>query len=96
MKKKPLKGSRPLTDEYRKVKATVKRRDKNTCQLCGFKGRSLEVHHIVKYSSSVLRREDPDNLILLCKNKCHKMVTGREENFAPILHEIVQSKKKKK
>jgi 5-methylcytosine-specific restriction endonuclease McrA len=92
---KKRKGMRPVSDDYKKIKDKVKRRDKNTCQLCGYKGRNLEVHHILRYSDSILCREDIDNLILLCKNKCHKMVTGHEHRFAPLLSEIVQSKKKK-
>jgi 5-methylcytosine-specific restriction endonuclease McrA len=40
-------------------------RDKFTCQICGNKG--LEIHHKDKWQEN----NDPDNLILLCKD-CHK------------------------
>jgi 5-methylcytosine-specific restriction endonuclease McrA len=93
MKRK--KNTRPVSDEYRKVKATVKRRDGNKCVLCNYKGRRIEIHHLIRYSDSVLQREDPDNLCCLCIS-CHKSITGKEDRYATILREIIQHNKKKK
>lgn len=81
--------------EYKLLKAKVRRRDKYRCQLCGDKKR-LEVHHLYRYADNVASREsDIDLLICLCSS-CHKMVTGRESFYSPLLHEIIMDKKKKK
>lgn len=80
------------TKRFRKI---VKLRDKNTCQLCSYRGRKIEVHHVIKHSSSILLRTDPENGICLCKS-CHKSISGREEFYAPLFNEIIQSKNKRK
>lgn len=81
--------------EYKKMRAQVRKRDKNKCQLCGSKKRfSLQVHHIQRFSDNIAGRYDPDNGILLCKD-CHKMVTGREHFYAPLFCEIIAHNKKK-
>jgi 5-methylcytosine-specific restriction endonuclease McrA len=84
---------REESEEYKKIKKKVRRRDKNCCVLCDFKGKKNQVHHIVKYSSSIILRENEKNLCLLCPAH-HKMTFGREEHFAPLLNEIVMSKYK--
>lgn len=82
---------RDYSKDYKKIRAEVKRRDKNKCILCGSKKR-IEVHHIIPYSISILNREEKSNLCCLCK-ECHKMVTKNEHRFIPLLLEIITQKK---
>jgi len=79
-------SKRNYDDQYREFLASVKKRDKNKCQLCGSKYR-IEVHHILKWSSFPSVRYDPANGICLCK-KCHKDVTRKENYYAVLLSEI--------
>jgi len=79
--------------EYKKMRAIVRKRDRYKCQLCDSK-KKLQVHHINRYSDSILERYDPSNGITLCFC-CHKKVTGRESFYAPLFHEIIIHNKKK-
>lgn len=54
------------------VKDTFKR-DSFSCCLCSQIGGELNAHHIELWSETPELREDPDNLITLCKS-CHYMV----------------------
>lgn len=81
---------RPESAEFRKIKAEIRRRDKNTCQLCNKKcyAKNSHVHHIQTYSDNVYLRDQKTNLIVLCK-VCHQTkVTGSE-----IYYSVLFSKK---
>lgn len=60
------------TNAPKEVIERVRKRDKNTCQMCGKgkegNGRNMDVHHIVPYLDSKDNAEE--NLICLCKS-CH-------------------------
>lgn len=55
----------PKVPKRKRNRMAIFERDKFTCQICGNKG--LEIHHKDKWQEN----NDPDNLILLCKD-CHK------------------------
>ena len=57
--------------EYSSRREAVLHRDNYTCQCCGRKHVSLEVHHII--FKSMGGTDDEHNLITLCE-KCHKLV----------------------
>ena len=78
-------GKRIRSDEYEKQREwsnAVKKRDKYTCQECGFKYGSkdspLNAHHIVRWADSVELRYELDNGITLCK-RCHYKVHGLKD-----------------
>lgn len=73
------------------VRAEVIRRDKGKCQFPGCKRRGREIHHILKYSTHALYRNEPRNLILLC-HKCHKLVTKKEIYYMQMFLDIVRQK----
>lgn len=50
------------------------------CQATGVK---LEVHHIIKWSSQRIVRQNRRNLISLCKD-CHKSIKNKEERYVHI------------
>ena len=56
----------------------ILKRDNFTCQLCGSRGKSLQVDHIKGWSNYPELRFDPNNCRTLCIN-CHYFVTfGRK------------------
>lgn len=67
--------------EWKAAVYAVKKRDNNTCQICGKvktakDGQSFDIHHIVPFSYVPLRSE-PSNLIYFCE-PCHYWVHGLE------------------
>jgi len=66
-----------------------------TCALCGQRGGNLEAHHIVKWASWPKGRYLLSNAACLCK-QCHKIVTGREEDYEDYFRKIVREKLKEK
>jgi hypothetical protein len=60
---------------WRKAARIVKRRDKNTCQRCGTKGKT-DIHHITSFENKELRTT-VSNLILLCE-PCHYWVHSKK------------------
>lgn len=58
--------------EWRQAQRLVRKRDNNTCQLCGVTakqlGKNMDVHHIIPFRIS--QNHSPDNLICLCPS-CH-------------------------
>lgn len=65
------------TEEYKKMRESVRKRDNYKCQCCGYDGtmddfRILEVHHIYGYKNHKDYRNEESNCILLC-NECHKL-----------------------
>ena len=51
--------------------------------MCGASGVKLECHHVVKWSSSQVVRQNRRNLISLCKD-CHRSIRNKEERYASI------------
>lgn len=58
-------------------------RDSYECQMCGSSGVKLECHHVIKWSSSQVVRQNRRNLISLCKD-CHRSIRNKEERYAAI------------
>ena len=82
--------------QYKKVRIKVFTRDKWTCQFPGCNNTgSLESHHIKKWSKYPLLRLSEYNIITLC-GKCHRKITGYEEQYEPMLHGIIRKKYKNK
>jgi len=58
-------------DDWDKIRYLIYYRDRFTCQGCGIKGISLDVHHIVPFLQSF--DNSLHNLITLCR-KCHMKI----------------------
>ena len=56
--------------KYSNWRTKVFKRDDYTCQKCFQRGKILNAHHILNYSSNKKLRIDENNGITLCKN-CH-------------------------
>ena len=63
------------TNRWKKIRAYIRARDNNVCQLClrnypgtirPFETEGLEVHHITKIEEDESKAYDEDNLITLC------------------------------
>lgn len=93
-KKVWARGSRFYTDpQYEVWRKAVRERDNYTCQKCGFKPTkgariALVCHHIRRWADQPTLRFVVSNGILLCR-KCHAVVTGNEDAYAPYLMRIV-------
>ena len=75
---------------YAKFKKEVKSRDGRKCQWPGCETtKTLEVHHIRKWSDFPAFRFDVSNGITLCK-KCHKRVTGNEEIYSEFFIKLLE------
>lgn len=81
----------PIYKEWRRL---VYRRDKHCCQMpkgkksCG-KKRSLQAHHIKKWSTASALRYDTRNGITLCWD-CHNSIKNREHLYESLFMEIVR------
>ena len=51
--------------------------------MCGSTGVKLECHHVIKWSSSRVVRQNRRNLISLCKD-CHRSIRNKEERYVSI------------
>ena len=71
-----------LTNLNKKTKA----RDLFTCRLCGKRETALYAHHIEKFSDATEKRDDPMNLITLCK-PCH-LAAHNHDTRGPVSPEI--------
>lgn len=60
------------SEEYKKWRLDIYRRDYWTCQRCGIKGRFIVAHHILPVFEYPHLIFDIDNGLTLCKN-CHKL-----------------------
>ena len=83
-KKKKKKSKRLPKELYNEVAE----RDNYTCQLCGWGGEAIHLHHI-SYGSS--RVHDNKNLIVLCY-RCHDLVHSNKRKYKPILEDIIKGK----
>lgn len=78
--------------DYKKFRTAVLKRDGFKCQMpncCNT--RSLNVHHIQKWSRASSLRYEPSNGITLCKY-CHKSITGKEIHYEGLFREIINGK----
>ena len=75
---------------YKECRRLVTLRDKNRCRIpgCKYRGKKLEMHHISTFAGTINLRYEPKNCLLLCKSH-HRMVTGKESYYAPMLNSIV-------
>ena len=75
---------------YKNFTKKVRDRDK-CCRMpnCGSR-KSLQVHHIFKWSTYPHLRYNIDNGITLCA-KCHKKIRGCEERWAAVFVRILQN-----
>ena len=62
-------------------------RDNRQCVLCSYRGRKLEVHHIVKRNDDISLAAEPTNLITLC-SKCHR-TKAHKGNCAGVVDEQI-------
>jgi 5-methylcytosine-specific restriction endonuclease McrA len=97
-KKKWKKGDRNWSDpRYVTWRKSVRARDEYTCQKCKWKpktARSLVCHHIRRWADMPTLRFSVGNGITLCR-KCHNVVTGSEDAYAPLFLRILAAKLKK-
>lgn len=67
-------------------------RDHFSCVNCKNKGGKLECHHIIRYADRPDLEFVISNLVTLCET-CHKMVTGREDQYAPQFKKYIEQVK---
>ena len=79
--------------EYKAWRKKAMERDWFTCQMpgCGYKGKKIEVHHILRWKDNETVRFDPNNGITLCAN-CHLSIRNREDEYVKLFSEVVISK----
>lgn len=83
------KQKREDTEQYKKFRKEVRRRDKR-CKMPGCKSiKQLQVHHIVMWSLSPHLRFERSNGILLCKS-CHQSIRNHEALYITLFNKIVQ------
>lgn len=80
-----------LSPEYKAWRNAVFARDQYRCGRCS-NTRSLQAHHIVKWSVAPQLRYVISNGLSLCAS-CHRMVTGKEESYEAEFNRIVASRK---
>lgn len=61
-------------------------RDLFTCQICGYKGKDINAHHIRPWKQFVAYRYMVENGITLCK-KCHRHIHNTKDSKYLILHD---------
>lgn len=60
----------PTQLQFGRVALNVRKRDHNSCVVCGCSGCMLHVHHLEPWAYAPALRYDPANLVTLCK-ECH-------------------------
>lgn len=61
----------PRSSQWRRVRAEHLRNEP-VCQACG-RDKNLDVHHIIPVAFDSTRELDPENLITLCSDPCHRV-----------------------
>lgn len=69
------------TREYAEWRRGVYRRDRWTCQSCGYHGRQIVAHHIEAFSDHPERRFDIENGLTLCR-PCHATLENPQRAYA--------------
>jgi len=79
--------------EYKVWRMDVFQRDWFTCQMpgCGYKGKEIEAHHIVRIKDNEDLIIDVKNGITLCK-KCHLKIRNKEKDYEELFRSIVKTK----
>ena len=78
----------PAYEQFRK---DVLKRDKRKCKMPGCAStKSLQVHHIKKWSSASSLRYETSNGITLCKY-CHNSIKGHEDQYESLFRLIIQN-----
>ena len=98
-KKPKYKYNRPEyeTPAYKAFVKAVRERDHCKCQFPGCNKRKfgIEVHHIIRYHDAPTLRYNSNNGICLCLFH-HRMITGKEESWAPLFFQTAQVNQLKK
>lgn len=76
---------------YKVFREDVLKRDWYTCQECGYKGKKIEVHHIITVKKDKSKMLDVSNGITLCVS-CHKKIRAKEEQYEEFYKELLKSK----
>lgn len=79
-KHNPIKRGELNRTEWHKIRASVIERDGGVCARCG-SAFNLSVHHIIPYR--IVKHDNPDNLITLCR-KCHGKIDQLTEKYFPL------------
>lgn len=80
-------------EQYKSWRLAVYTRDNFVCQFpCCKTKKGLNAHHIIRWADAPFLRYTLDNGITLCSFH-HKMVTGAEESYMEMFHDIIRSKK---
>lgn len=77
--------------KFKQILKEVRKRDKYRCRFpgCKIKGaRRIQVHHIKRYAAFPGLRQNPHNLICLCK-KHHKHITGKEAQYEELFFSLL-------
>jgi 5-methylcytosine-specific restriction endonuclease McrA len=93
---KPKKANPRYTPEYNEWRAKVLKRDSYRCQMpsCKTRRTKVQVHHIIKHSSSYYLRLVPENGVTLCR-KCHDSIKDKEHHYVELFRMIVEKNEKK-
>ena len=80
--------------EYKAWRHDVFSRDWFTCQMpgCGYKGKNIECHHIIRVKDNADFILDINNGITLCK-QCHKFIRGKEKEYEDLFKNIIMINK---
>lgn len=91
-----FKKNQRYTPEYNDWRRKVLARDKYLCQFpsCRHRRKRVQVHHILKYSSSYYTRLIPENGIVLCKQH-HDEIKDKEHHFIELFRMIVERNEKR-
>lgn len=76
----------PAYEDFRK---DVLKRDCRKCMMPGCNSKkSLQVHHIKKWSAAYSLRYEVSNGITLCR-KCHDSIKGKESHYEALFMELI-------
>lgn len=79
--------------EYKVWRLDVYQRDWFTCQMpgCGYKGKYIEAHHIVRVADDESLMFNIENGITLCK-ECHSKIRNKEKEYEELFRNIIKTK----
>lgn len=79
-----------VSEEWKNIVPIIWKRDKATCQKCGYKKDrhgAFHIHHIVPFEIAELR-VDKNNLILLCKD-CHDWIHSKKNKHGEYIGTVL-------